>query len=125
MRPIIRSVSIIILLLVLALVYFWNTDKKNERNEVTDFNHSATMNIQVIERYKDNDRFSGFGVKARNVNTPFQEFYITIEDERVYNLIEDEKEYFVNVTWESQGTQPEISGKSTKLLQIEHLDSEQ
>jgi hypothetical protein len=87
-----------------------------------EIKHSAAMGIVVENKTKDLKAKNVYTVAAHNLNEPHQEFTIVIDDERVWNLITEGKEYFVLVEWVDYSMTAEISGKETSLLQIEYLE---
>ncbi|WP_409368028.1 hypothetical protein [Lysinibacillus sp. 38-6] len=101
----------------IALFVFWNNAK--EKSEV--FYHSSTMNIEVIDKYKNDRDTATYFLKSKNSNEPFQTFVIEVQDENVWNLVEVNGQYFVNVYWETESNDINIQDKATLLLQIDKL----
>lgn len=108
---------IIAVMVFIALFVFWNNSK--EKNEV--FYHSSTMNIEVIDKYKKDWDTAAYFLKSKNINKPFQSFVIEVQDENVWNLVEVNEQYFVNVHWETESNDINIQDKATLLLQIDKL----
>lgn len=121
MKTYTKSLLIFIsILFISTLVYFMTNPSVGGKEEQEELYHSATMNILVTERSKKD----GYSVKVRNLNTPYQEFYIKIDDERLWNLIKTNTNYFVNVNWKSPNTISNITDQETELLQIEYLEKQ-
>jgi len=123
MRKVLRYFLIITISIILILsVYSLFEDAEDKSTNV--YNHSTTMNIMVLEKLKDKKNNLGYSIKVKNVNSPFQEYSIGIDDEKLWNLINLNSTYFVNVTWESPNVSPLIESQITTLLQIENINIE-
>ncbi|MBK3497299.1 hypothetical protein JFL43_21205 [Viridibacillus sp. YIM B01967] len=83
--------------------------------------HSETMDISVTDKFKKENENATNYVNAKNLNDPYQEFSIALDDERIWNLINIKKTYFVNINWESARHDENISNQITTLLRIEQL----
>ncbi|MGG0655787.1 hypothetical protein [Rummeliibacillus pycnus] len=84
--------------------------------------HSSTMNAKIFEKYKSTEGKRTFYFKAENLFSPYQEFSIKVDDEKLWNLIEVNNTYFINVSWKSPNSENVINYQTTNLLQIEKLD---
>lgn len=83
--------------------------------------HSSTMNIEVIEKYKTEKNTAKYFLKSKNINEPFQQFLIEVKNENIWNLIDVNENYFINVSWETNTHDSNIQDKTTLLLQIDKL----
>lgn len=112
-------IAIFILILICATFYLLKNNDLNIKNNDNKFHHSSTMNIKVIDKSKNTENYSEFSIKVKNSNEPFQEYSIVIKDEKLWNLINLNESYFVNVSWKSTVRISNISGQNVTLLQIE------
>lgn len=115
------------ILILIAIFFFMKGEDKNSNaynHSTTTYYHSTTMNIIVLEKLKDKNNNSGYSIKVKNDNTPYQEYSIVIDDEKLWNLINVDSPYFVMVSWESTSINPIIENQTTTLLQIENLNIE-
>ncbi len=93
----------------------------NSQNNNEKFYHSSTMNIEVIEKYKNEEKSTKYFLKSKNLNEPFQYFFIEVKDENIWNLVNVNGHYFINVSWETDTNDLNIQDKTTQLLQIDKL----
>jgi hypothetical protein len=87
--------------------------------------HTSTMNIIINEKVKELEPTVQYVLEVENLNEPNQRYSILIDDERVWNLVSESREYFVVVEWSDGLTIPNIEGKVVNLLQIEPLNTDQ
>lgn len=124
-----RSSLILGLLILLFFLAFFtykvfnsNTTSNNKVDE--SVKTISSLIIVVLDKIKETDPKTKYFIKARNAYEPYQEFIITIDDERVWNLISVNQNYFVAVDWISGDRTGNIQGVETNLEQIEPISIE-
>lgn len=112
-------ISIIFVITIIANIESKKIEMKSADEKIS---HSLTMNINVIEKVKDKERNSDFSIVVKNQNKPYQQYSITIKDEKLWNLINVNGGYFVVVSWVSNVQSQDITDKkNVNLQQIEVL----
>lgn len=104
---------------VLSIIIFLITTNVFKNNKT--IYHTSTMNIKVIDKYMTEEDITQYFLKGKNINDPFQQIIIEVKDENIWNLIDINNYYFVNVSWETNTPDSNIQNKSTILLQIDKL----
>lgn len=112
--------SLILSIIMLIGIGQESTGKSNEK----EVNHSSLVIIEVMEKNKNPKSFSDFAIKVKNTSEPHQEFSIVIKDEKLWNLINLNQTYMVNVSWNTYEWVSDINGRSVDLLQIENFELE-
>ncbi|MGD6845400.1 hypothetical protein ACQCVH_23235 [Bacillus infantis] len=113
----------ICLVVTIAGVTYENTVEIKKIEEL--IYHTSTMNIIINEKVKELEPTVQYVLEVENLNEPNQRYSILIDDERVWNLVSESREYFVVVEWSDGLTIPNIEGKVVNLLQIEPLNTDQ
>jgi len=119
-----RSLSLIFVIIIIAFfstIVFWKNININSPKNNESIYHSSTMNIEVVEKFKKEGEVIKYFLKSKNINEPFQDFLIEVKDENIWNLVDINEHYFVNVSWETDTNDINIQDKTTLLLQIDKL----
>lgn len=112
--------SLILSIIMLIGIGQESTGKSNEQ----EVNHSSLVIIEVMEKNKNPKSFSDFTIKVNSTSEPHQKFSIVIKDEKLWNLINLNQTYMVNVSWNTYEWVSDINGRSVNLLQIENFELE-
>lgn len=114
-------ISSLILSIISLIVFGQEFMKKSDEHEVY---HSSMIIIEVIEKSKNPESYSDFSIDVKNTSEPYQAFSIVIKDEKLWNLININQTYMVNVSWNTYEWISDINGRSVNLLQIENIEIE-
>lgn len=122
-----KSPALFILFLVVSIIAFFiykSWDSGSHTNDKSDENYKSVSSliILVLDKIKEEDPNRNYIIRVRNAYEPYQEFTISIDDERVWNLISTNQNYFVTVEWISNNRTGNIQGVKTNLAQIEPID---
>ncbi|RSD29051.1 hypothetical protein [Mesobacillus subterraneus] len=97
-------ITVIFIVSFLAILFFVLTDDKHYQNV------SMVMIIEEKAHYIEPGKYQKMWVVGSNANDPGpnkERFKVMIEDARIYNLIEEGKEYFVSFQGEKKMEDPE------------------
>ncbi|KEF37571.1 hypothetical protein M670_03150 [Schinkia azotoformans MEV2011] len=108
-----RKISkfILLFLFIFGILFFYM------KNDESNLKNSSTINIEVLEKYKER---GSFFIKVKQFESTNQEGIVEVRDENLWNVLEIGKKYFVVVSWTSQNFETNIfNGNDLKLEQID------
>jgi len=114
-------IFVIIIIAFFTTIVFWKNININSPKNNENIYHSSTMNIEVVEKFKKEGEITKYFLKSKNINEPFEDFLIEVQDENIWNLVDVNEHYFINVSWETDTNDINIQDKTTLLLQIDKL----